>query len=202
LQGGAPFRGVARLSFPEAPAFIKALRAPALVRLGTLLLAAVFLGAGVAVIATAWPSGTMTAEQAAAAPDSTFSTAGTINRVWAEGAGGITHVRLAGAPDLDLRVSGNALSAFSQGDFIVVQGAKLGNQVEVHSARQADDPIDVSAPYLAAGAVLAALLAMDFLSRWSKGGLRLRLPLPRLKRAGAEGSEAKATEPASPAAKP
>ena len=182
------------------------MRPATFLRLCTLLLAAIVLGAGIAAMASAWPSGAMTAEQAASAPDSTFSTAGTIKRVWAEGAGSVTHLRLAGAPDLDFRVAGNALAALSQGDFVVVHGAKLGNQVEVHSVRQADDPVDLAAPSVAVGAVLAALVATEFVIRWSrgaeKGRLRLRLPLPRLKRAGAAGSEAKADEPASPPAKP
>jgi hypothetical protein len=124
--------------------------------------AVVFAGAGVTVLSTYGPTGALAPSDVAAGPDGPVLTAGRITHEWLQGLPPTTHLRLAGAADLDVVVQGNQLDSFALGDFVEVTAEKAGTTLAAQSIRPARDPLALAVPYFAvAAAVAAALLTLE-----------------------------------------
>ncbi len=139
-------------------------------------------------------------EAAAAAGDGPLTVSGEVGRIFSRGGGAETVVSLRGASSFEVRFAGDLTGSYIPGDFVTAEGVKLGGDIDARAIRHAVSPGSAAAPYLAAGGVIAGLLAADFaVPRWERPGAprgawaaRLRRLVARRQRDG--GSEADGPE--------
>ena len=155
MAGEAPARnGVLRYVPPPAVA----------VRLGLLILGFTLVALGGVAFATVGTPGAISPGQAALRSDGGLTVAGKIDLVWLATAPTVTHVRLGGAPDLDIHAPGDLTSRLAAGAFVAVVGVKSGGEIEAESITPARDPVAEGAPPLALGALVLGALAVEQLA--------------------------------------
>ncbi len=127
-------------------------------KLCALAVGASLLAVGLLGLTATGPAGAVPTGDLAAAADGFVHAVGTVDRSWVDGGDFVTHVRLVGAGAVDIQVAGEHPGQFAPGHFLELTGTKSGAVIAAQSVRHAVDPVDLAAPWVAAGAVLLVAL--------------------------------------------